>query len=796
MMPLRFTSMKRVVVRTVTVIATTGCLTITMLAKVGTTPPLPSAQAEKGVYTAAQQKRGATIYNRECSTCHGETLKGGEGAPAIAGPPFWASYGGQTVADLFDRIRQTMPAPPEQPGKLTPQEYADVVAHILSVNGLPAGDVELPADVEQLKRFRIPSSQMQNAPTFTRDVAPIFYRKCVTCHRPGESAPMSLLTYRAARPWASAIRRQVAARTMPPWFADPAFSRRFANDNTLSAAEISTLVDWVEAGAPEGDGEPPAAPVFTDEWHTFNNRPPDAVIEMPAEFDVPAEGVLPVFTLWSPNPFHEDKFLEAVELRPGIVAAVHHSDVTARSLPRGTVLAKGRAWKGGPPISFVPVYPDGRSFNELTSESNEGESVGMTSARRTALSRDVFGTRDDNRLLFYVPGGGFQRFPPGAVKRISAGNVLAWNLHYTPTGQPARDKHRLGLWFAQTPQTHEVITKRIGEAHIIEGREFVAEPGRSEFPSIPAFADDWRITAITPFQDDVTLYGLWPHMHLRGKDMTFIATYPDGREEVLLHVPEYDFRWQLQYELVTPVRLPAGSTIKAIGHYDNSSRNPANPAPGQPVYWSEQTADEMFNGWMELSVDAHVIAYNAVYALATPLNDRVSLAVSSGPPGTVYVRNADGAVVRSGAIGAAPSFIEPWTFRAGQTVTTAPAGADSGTVTLTMYDVPPDVNAMTAIGGPAVAVTTTQPGQNGLLTFSGAASQRIAVHVVGNRIPGVTITLLRAGRETTLAAATSSAATFNLPALTLPSSETYAISIDPQGVAVGTLNIAVTSSQR
>lgn len=647
--------------------------------------------------------------------------------------------------------------------------------------------------VQRLDAPKLAGNQAsEGGPTFNRDVAPILYRKCVTCHRPGEVAPMSLLTYASARPWARAIRSQVASRAMPPWFADPMFSRRFANDNRLTDAEIATLVAWVDAGAVEGDGTAPAPPSFVEGWHTFNNRPPDAILEMPLEFEVPAEGVLPVFTVWSPNPFSEDKYLEAVELRPGSGAAVHHSDVTARALPAGTALGRGRAWKGGPLIPFVPIYADGRSFNELTGDLNAGESTGDAAARRTTLSSAVFGTRDDNRLLFYVPGGGFQAFPPGAVKRISAGNALAWGLHYTPTGKAERDRHRLGLWFAQTPQTHEVMTKRIGEAHIIEGREFVAEDGGSEFPPIPAFAGDWRITAITPFQDDVTIYGLWPHMHLRGRDMTFIATYPDGREEVLLHVPKYDFRWQLQYELVTPVRLPAGSTIKAIGHYDNSSRNPSNPAPGTPVHWSEQTSDEMFNGWMELSVDRHVIAYNAVYTIAAPVNSRVSLAVSNGPPGTVYVRDADGRVVTSATIGPAPSFIEPWTFADGQTITTAPAGAESGAVTVTMYDVPPDISGTVAIGGPAVAVTITQPGQNGVLTFDGAALQRVAVHVVGNRISGVTVRLLSADRATVLAASTSASGTFSLPAVTLPSAGSYAISVDPVGMAVGTLNVAVT----
>ncbi len=623
----------------------------------------------------------------------------------------------------------------------------------------------------------------QSPPTFNQNVAHILYDKCVSCHRPGEVAPMSLVTYEDTRPWARAIRTRVAARVMPPWFADPRFGRAFVNDPRLTDAEIQTIVAWIDGGAPRGSGDPPAPPSFIDGWRTFKNRPPDAIVEMPAPFDVPANGALPVFTLWSPNPFKDDKFIEAVELRPGAVDAVHHSDVTARTLPAGTTLGRGAAWPGGPAVDFVPLYPDGTSYNELTAD--------LAASRRAALHAEAFRTTDDYRLLFYVPGGGFHQFPPGAVKRISAQNALAWSVHYTPTGRPTTDRHRLGLWFAQAPPTHEVITKRIGEAHIIEGKEFVAESAATEFPAIPPYSDDWRITAITPILDDVTVYALWPHMHLRGKDMTFIATYPDGREEVLLHVPKYDFQWQLQYQLVEPVHLPAGSTIKAIGHYDNSSDNKNNPRPSAAVSWSEQSWDEMFNGWMELSVDKDVINRGRVYTLETPTHDRVSLGIGAGPPGKVYVRDADGTVLASATIGASPTFIEPWTFARGQTIQTERTGSDIGNVTVTLFDVPPDVTRTAAIGGTAVQVVIQQPGQNGAVTFTGRQGQRIRVHVSGNTSKGVTIEVLTEDGQTKLASMTSSALSFALPDAMLPITGAYRVVVDPTGPNIGVLNVSV-----
>jgi hypothetical protein len=641
------------------------------------------------------------------------------------------------------------------------------------------------------------STAMASAPpTFNQDVARIFYTKCIGCHRAGEAAPMALTSYEDARPWARAIKTRVASREMPPWFADSRFGRELANNHSLTEVEVETIVAWVDGGALQGAGSAPPLPSFIAGWHNFKGRPPDAIVEMSTAFDVPAKGAVPVFTLWSPNPFTEDKFIEAVELRPGAIGAVHHSDVTARTLPPGTTLGRGRAWKGGPLVDFVPIYPDGRSYNELTVEadSDSRDSAAAVRAHRTAVQKEAFRTTDDYRLLFYVPGGGFQEFPPGAVKRISAGNVLAWNLHYTPTGRLEHDRHRLGLWFTRTPPAHEVIAKRIGEAHIIEGKEFVAGSEGEDFPAIPPFADDWKITAITPFQNDVTIYSLWPHMHLRGKDMTFIATYPDGREEVLLHVPKYDFQWQLQYELAQPVHLPAGSTMKAIGHYDNSSRNRNTPRPQAPVHWSEQTWDEMFNGWMELSFDNDIVNRGPVYTLAAPVHDRVSLGIGSGPPGKVYVRNADGSLQMSATIGPSPSFIEPWTFARGQTIQTERAGPDVGNVTVTLFDVPPDVTRMATVGGPAVDITTEQPGQNGIVTFAGTDGERVAVRVARNTINAVMVRLLGADGRTVIGSTTSTAATFDLPDLTLPSTGFYSVIVDPVGMNVGSLSVAIAGS--
>jgi hypothetical protein len=310
---------------------------------------------------------------------------------------------------------------------------------------------------------------------------------------------MSLVTYEDARPWVrSMIRTRVAAREMPPWFADPRFGRPFVGDPRLTDAEIRTIVAWVDGGAPRGDGDAPTPPSFVEGWRTFKNRrlTPSSTCRQRSRFrrrrtaclhDLVGESV-------QGGQVHRGRRTAARRRQRGASLGRHRAHLTA-----GTVLGKGAAWKGG--RCRVRADLSGRNVIQRVDRRPRSE-------RTRALRAEAFRTTDDYRLLFYVPGGGFQQFPPGAVKRISAGNALAWNVHYTPTGKPEVDRHRLGLWFAVAPPSHEVITKRIGEAHIIEGREFVADAEGAEFPTIPPQADDWRITAITPIQDDVTLYAV------------------------------------------------------------------------------------------------------------------------------------------------------------------------------------------------------------------------------------------------------------------------------------------------
>ena len=438
------------------------------------------------------------------------------------------------------------------------------------------------------------AGQLGANPTFAKDVAPILFEHCVVCHRPGEVAPMSLTSYETVRPWSRAIKAKVQSREMPPWHADPAFGR-FRNDRSLAQEEIDTIVQWVDAGAPRGtDAEVPTLPSFAEGWQG-DDGPPDHVFVMP-EYEAPAEGEIPYMNFYVQNTLPEDKFLRAIEMRPGNPRVVHHGRIDVVELPgagdcfvddNGVLMAN----EGGRCLDHI-----GGVFD---APKDTGERLHLTA---------------------FVPGRSYERYAPGTGKRLTAGLWFRFNMHYQATGVVEADATRLGLWFSREPVTHEVFTQAVGHSlatepeetrYIIEGREYVLRPATAEatlasdtLPNIPPFAEAWKITSVTPVTEPITLYNLWPHMHLRGKDMKWIVTWPDGRDEVILSVPDYDFNWQLQYELAEPLSLPAGSKLTAIGHYDNSLRNRYNPAPEKEVYWAEQSWDEMFIPYIEYTVES------------------------------------------------------------------------------------------------------------------------------------------------------------------------------------------------
>jgi hypothetical protein len=442
------------------------------------------------------------------------------------------------------------------------------------------------------------SAAAASVPTFTKDVAPIVYDKCVACHRKGEVAPMTLTSYDEVRPWAKVIKNKVMSREMPPWFADAAHSLKMRNDRSLSQAQIDTIAAWVDGGAPKGsDADLPALPTFKEGWTA--GREPDVILEMPVEFSIPAEGELGVQMFYSKVPWSEDRFAETLEIRPGNRGAVHHAGVFVVDIPEGAKIVDGRL-----------VMPDGKSSTDR----------GAGAAGRA----DDTALPGANKLLSWVPGRGVDSHRADIGKRIPTGKYINWQVHYNPTGKPEKDRTRLGIWFNKVPVTHELLIRQAGDPlattkgglslYRAEGKEveYAADETttrrRSKTPNIPPYAEAWSLTGITPVTEDITLYAMSPHMHLRGKSLKWVIVYPDGREQTILDVPKFDFNWQIQYELETPLHIPAGSKILGIGYYDNSPKNKWNPAPEKEVYWSEQSWDEMYQPFTEYSVDSQMLS--------------------------------------------------------------------------------------------------------------------------------------------------------------------------------------------
>jgi hypothetical protein len=373
------------------------------------------------------------------------------------------------------------------------------------------------------------SKPNRSSATFTRDIAPILFQRCVECHRPGEIAPMSLMTYQEVRPWAKAIRERVVERSMPPWFADPHYGK-FANDPSLSQKEIDTVVAWVNAGSPKGDDKDlPPAPRFTAGW-TIGQ--PDVVLEMQEEYSIPAEGTIPYLYFSIPTNFTEDKWIQAMEIRPGNRTVVHH--VIAFTQDAGA-----------------------RATGEGEANRGRGQLGGITPNKTGVV------------------------FSPGTARLIKKGSNIVFQMHYTTNGQATKDRTKIGLVFAREPARKILVT-----GNALNSR-FVIPPGESNY----------EVKASTTFNEDSLLSSFMPHMHYRGKDFTYTAIYPDGRSEILLSVPKYDFNWQLTYILKEPLPMPKGTRLECVAHFDNSARNKFNPDPTRAVRWGDQTWEEMMIGW-------------------------------------------------------------------------------------------------------------------------------------------------------------------------------------------------------
>jgi len=383
--------------------------------------------------------------------------------------------------------------------------------------------------------------------TFTEHVAPIVYANCVTCHRAGEVAPFPLVTYEDVAKRAKQIARVTEQRIMPPWHAAPHYGE-FADERRLTDEQIETIRAWVSRDMPRGPaGKMPALPRFTDGWQLGT---PDLVLEMPEPFDVPASGPDVYRNFVLPAGLADDKWVRAVEYRPGTRAVVHHSVIAfIKGGSAANLLARdGKpGFNGAMPVAFVPG----------------------------------FGPAGD--LDTWAVGQLPHALPAGLARPLPKNSDLVLQLHLHPTGKAERERSRIGLYF--TPNAPERRIRDMGVPGLF---------GLLAGLDIPAGDKNFTITGRLTLPADMLALSVSPHAHYLGKEFKATATLPDGSTKPMLWIQDWDFNWQDRYYYKEPVQLPKGTVIDVTITYDNSAENPRNPCkPPRRVQWGMQSTDEM-----------------------------------------------------------------------------------------------------------------------------------------------------------------------------------------------------------
>jgi len=369
--------------------------------------------------------------------------------------------------------------------------------------------------------------------SYSEDIAPMLKDNCVNCHRDGGIGPWAMNDYNMVRGFSLMIREVIRTQRMPPWHADPAHGD-WANDRSLSDDQIKTLVHWIEAGAPRGEGEDFLATNDTHyaQWTAEKTLgKPDFIIDIPA-MEVPATGVVDYKYHLVDNPIGKDVWIQAAEILPGERAVLHHTITT-----------------------FGDIMTEGKYKGEL---------------------------KRNGGLRGYAPGVDMKPYPEATGTFLPANATIEFQMHYTPVGKAAVDESKMGVWIYDEPPTHKIVSM------------FMANPRIK----IPAYAKNHPEHQEQVIPKDALLYNLMPHAHFRGKAAQFMAYYPDGTEELLLSVPRYDFNWQTDYEFKEPKFIPAGTKLVQTNWWDNSAQNLANPDPSVEVTWGEQSWEEMLFGAM------------------------------------------------------------------------------------------------------------------------------------------------------------------------------------------------------
>ncbi|HWD98917.1 MAG TPA: hypothetical protein VG345_07760 [Bryobacteraceae bacterium] len=380
-----------------------------------------------------------------------------------------------------------------------------------------------------------------STPTFNRDIAPIVYRNCSSCHRPGEAAPFSLLTYADVTKKGKIIAAVTASGYMPPWKAEPA-SYAYRDERRLTTGEIELIGKWVKAGMPEGDAHyAPAPPKFSSGWQLGE---PDMTVEMPAAYHVPADGPDIYRNIAIPLGLTENKWIAAIEMRRSARSVVHHV------------------------LYFAD--PNGRAHLRP----QQGAEPGFNGMAAGGASIPLGGWAVGAQAHFY---------PDGLALEVPKGSDLVIQYHFHPTGKAEAEKSVIALYFAKKPPERRMVSIQLPPVYsLFSGLD------------IPAGDKDYVIRDSFTLPVAVQAAGMGAHAHYLGKQLKMIATLPSGEVKTLLSIKDWDFAWQDRYFFKDRVMLPAGTRLDAEIHWDNSAQNPRNPSnPPIRVSWGEQSKDEM-----------------------------------------------------------------------------------------------------------------------------------------------------------------------------------------------------------
>jgi len=402
--------------------------------------------------------------------------------------------------------------------------------------------------------------------TFSKDVAPIFQAKCQECHQPNSIAPMSLITYQDARPWARSIKERVSTHQMPPWHIDKTVGvQKFKNDMSLSDEQVDTIVRWVDAGAPQGDPKdmPPAKPLVTDnEWKGVRDGfgPPDLVVKS-SEYTMAAEHQDVWYRPMSDIPITEPHWVKMVEIRPTSLKArriIHHS------------------------IAYLVLNNDPEAVNTGTATGPAG--------RGGFDDQDLVNRRP--QLMEWAIGKGYDLYRPGTGKLIVPGEKISWDQHIHAVGEEVTGGSEIGIWFYKKGEEPKHRSYLIGFTGI----------DRTKMLDIPP--NSMAMTeGFTALKENTLIENFQPHFHLRGKAMEVEAILPDGSRQVISYVGNFNFNWMTNYiydDDAAPL-LPKGTIIHVTAWYDNTKGNKNNPDPDQWVGYGDRTVDEMAHAWMNVT---------------------------------------------------------------------------------------------------------------------------------------------------------------------------------------------------